>query len=349
MRRLYALLLIAAFVVSTAPSMGLATSADRLRLAVDSDSGSSRMAAIGFGSLVRLQDLGFELDTTLVRSGASVLDGLATEGADLAILDAESITDESLLDQSEFRAVMRYWTSDSAQANGSEAQNGGYMLVSDASVPAERIEAFLDAALEDEITLRAVRIDIDRLTPEASLSDFPLAAHDGVVNYLRGKGIEPPDGPDVLAALDEAPEIEPAPWRPQAKPELTVANLVPDRLDEAKSSRPQRSFTLYFDTGEASIDKSGFKSVAAACEFAATLPKARFVISGHADTVGTDASNTVLSSQRAQSVADAIRNDPRFREVLSVVEFGERSLAVATDDNVAEPKNRRVEITVYEE
>lgn len=349
MRRVYGFLLIAVFVVSAVPSMGLAKPKDHLRLSVASDSGLSRMAAIGFGSLVRLQELGFELDTTLVRSGASVLEGLATHEADLAILDLESISDKALSDTSELRAVMRFWASDNAKGRDQDGQKGAHILVADAAVPAGRIEAFLDAALQDEITLRTVRIDIDRLAPEVSLSDLPVAAHDGVISYLRSKGIEQTNGTVAEAAHGVATDIEPAAWRPQERPKTPVADRGLASLDEVRTSRSQRSFTLYFDTGDASIDKGGFKSVAAACQFAATLSKARFVISGHTDTVGSDVFNNDLSSQRAHSVANAIRNDPRFREVLSLVEFGERRLAIATDDNVAEPMNRRVEITVYEE
>ena len=120
------------------------------------------------------------------------------------------------------------------------------------------------------------------------------------------------------------------------------ANVVPVK----ESSAPGRSFTLYFDTAEAQLDRSDFKSVAEACKFAATLPNARFIISGHTDTVGSDAYNQGLSRKRAHVVANAIRNDPRFREALNVVEFGESKLAIATGDGVNEPMNRRVEISV---
>jgi OOP family OmpA-OmpF porin len=70
------------------------------------------------------------------------------------------------------------------------------------------------------------------------------------------------------------------------------------------------------------------------------------VISGHTDTVGSEAYNDQLSTERAAAVAAAIRNDPRFRDALSLVDFGERKLAVATEDEVAESMNRRVEIQV---
>jgi flagellar motor protein MotB len=58
--------------------------------------------------------------------------------------------------------------------------------------------------------------------------------------------------------------------------------------------------------------------------------------------------NTYLSRLRAQSAAKAIENDPRFREALSVIEFGEAIPAVPTADEVPEPMNRRVEIIVVQ-
>lgn len=108
----------------------------------------------------------------------------------------------------------------------------------------------------------------------------------------------------------------------------------------------EKSFTVYFGFDEAALDPAQIPTVAQACEFASTLPAAQFVLAGHADTVGPTTYNDGLSRARAESVAAAIRNDPRYREALNVIQFGERELAVPTPDEVEEPRNRRVVITV---
>ncbi len=67
---------------------------------------------------------------------------------------------------------------------------------------------------------------------------------------------------------------------------------------------------------------------------------------GHTDRVGTVPYNDALSLRRA----DRVRNDlvqlgiPSDR--ITVAGRGEREPIVATEDEVPEPRNRRVEITV---
>ena len=107
-----------------------------------------------------------------------------------------------------------------------------------------------------------------------------------------------------------------------------------------------KSFTVYFDFDKAELSGEQMGAVAAACQYASTLPSASFVLAGHTDTLGPDIYNQSLAQSRADAVAAAIRSDERFRDALSVIEFGEQQLAVATGDEVWEPKNRRVVITV---
>lgn len=352
MRNISLLLLFAVSGIGWLPAKGFSATAeggegrvpDVLQLAIASDDAASRIAAIGFSSLVRLRQLEFSMDTVWARSSAGVLESLRSDGTDLAILNQKAVDPLALDGDENVRAVMKYWMVD---AQGDEPE--GQILVARASVSGERIEAFIDAALHDQVTLRAVRIDLARLTPEDALAELPFAPHDGVLSYLRSQGLEPPKAPAAVSLktpLSVSKGNAELPRSKAIRPEVLGAIAA---LEQAKQSRPHRSFTLYFDTGDSAIDRDDFKSVAEACQFAATLPSARFVISGHADTVGSDAFNDILSSRRASAVADAIRNDPRFREALSVVEFGEQKLAVATGDGVDEPMNRRVEITVFAE
>jgi len=65
-------------------------------------------------------------------------------------------------------------------------------------------------------------------------------------------------------------------------------------------------------------------------------------LAGHTDTVGTDAHNFGLSMQRARAIALWFRQ--RGLSIAVAYEgFGESALLVKTADEVAEPKNRRVE------
>lgn len=67
---------------------------------------------------------------------------------------------------------------------------------------------------------------------------------------------------------------------------------------------------------------------------------------GHTDTMGRKEYNDVLSFRRAKAVAAILLRegvDPSFIEIAS---HGKENLLVPTGDQVPEPRNRRVEITV---
>jgi outer membrane protein OmpA-like peptidoglycan-associated protein len=74
------------------------------------------------------------------------------------------------------------------------------------------------------------------------------------------------------------------------------------------------------------------------------------VITGYTDTVGTDDYNDKLSQDRAETVKLALL--PILAEYgvtadsVTAVGRGKRELAVPTADNVFEPRNRRVEVTI---
>jgi OmpA-OmpF porin, OOP family len=70
------------------------------------------------------------------------------------------------------------------------------------------------------------------------------------------------------------------------------------------------------------------------------------VVIGHTDTVGSAAFNDTLSRQRAEVVRSALVARGIAADRIVVVGRGERELVVITADNVAEPRNRRVEIQV---
>ncbi len=66
----------------------------------------------------------------------------------------------------------------------------------------------------------------------------------------------------------------------------------------------------------------------------------RLYVGGHTDTVGSLADNRELSQKRAQSIAQYFKSNG-ISIPIYVRGFGEELLAVKTEDNVAEQKNRR--------
>ena len=68
---------------------------------------------------------------------------------------------------------------------------------------------------------------------------------------------------------------------------------------------------------------------------------------GHTDTIGTRDYNYQLSLRRARKVADMLVKQGVDRKMLDIESHGEDNLLVKTGDQVREPRNRRVEITVW--
>lgn len=69
-------------------------------------------------------------------------------------------------------------------------------------------------------------------------------------------------------------------------------------------------------------------------------------ISGHTDSTGTNEFNLKLSSDRARTIKKLLTQHGFSPEKMEVSSHGERNQLVPTANNVAEPKNRRVEIIV---
>ena len=68
---------------------------------------------------------------------------------------------------------------------------------------------------------------------------------------------------------------------------------------------------------------------------------------GHTDTAGRAEQNDALSLQRAKAVSRLLDSAGLSADRLQVSGRGERQLLVPTPDETPEPRNRRVEITVY--
>src|SRR5262245_15559991 len=116
----------------------------------------------------------------------------------------------------------------------------------------------------------------------------------------------------------------------------------------ALAAQPIRpiSFLLYFLEGTDEYtpeSKVAFEKVFAEV---ARRKAAEIAVIGHTDTVGTTEVNDALSLKRAARV----RNDFTGRGIptdsISIAGRGKRELIVPTADEVSEPRNRRVEISV---
>jgi outer membrane protein OmpA-like peptidoglycan-associated protein len=107
------------------------------------------------------------------------------------------------------------------------------------------------------------------------------------------------------------------------------------------------SFTLYFVFGRDELTPDSQQILAQVAAEIGRRPAAEVVVIGHTDRVGSVERNDALSIQRAERVRrDIVQQLGIAADRLQVAGRGEREPIVPTEDEVAEPRNRRVEITV---
>lgn len=109
---------------------------------------------------------------------------------------------------------------------------------------------------------------------------------------------------------------------------------------------PPATFLLYFETGTDRLTGESRDFLPRALDDVRRRPAVEVTVIGHTDRVGSSEINERLARARAATVAEelfALGIDRRRVEVRS---FGERDPLVPTADNVPEPRNRRVELSI---
>jgi len=108
-----------------------------------------------------------------------------------------------------------------------------------------------------------------------------------------------------------------------------------------------RSYLVFFDFNKSDLTPQAVQIVNQAAANAGPAKVTRLTVTGHTDTVGSDAYNMRLSRRRAESVAAQLEKDGIPSSEIEIVAKGKRDLLVPTADGVKEPQNRRVQI-VYD-
>lgn len=145
--------------------------------------------------------------------------------------------------------------------------------------------------------------------------------------------------------------------RPFASAELRNGSLAAAQTDAeavrkiygsllAQQPARPRSFTVQFEANGSRLAPSAEPVITAMRAALAALPAAEVVITGHTDRVGTVEANDRLSLVRAETVREILVGAGLARAGITVVGRGEREPVVPTADEVAEARNRRVEIKI---
>jgi outer membrane protein OmpA-like peptidoglycan-associated protein len=106
-----------------------------------------------------------------------------------------------------------------------------------------------------------------------------------------------------------------------------------------------KSYLVFFDFDRSDLTPQAVAIVGQAAHNAGPAKVTRLEVTGHTDTVGSDAYNMRLSRRRAESVAAELEKDGIPAGEIAIFAKGKRDLLVPTADGVKEPQNRRVQIT----
>ncbi len=144
------------------------------------------------------------------------------------------------------------------------------------------------------------------------------------------------------ASTTVAPGTAPAP--PTEMSEADVKRIFGAAL--AVQPPAPAHFTLYFEFDSDELTAESRKLVSDVQNTVKSYPAPQVSVIGHTDTRGAATANIGLGLRRANVVRMRLIEAGLDASAINVTSHGEATLLVPTADDVSEPKNRRVEITV---
>lgn len=163
--------------------------------------------------------------------------------------------------------------------------------------------------------------------------------HVGAVTVTDGVNTEVLDQAYAAARVREPGRLE---------RDTATAQEVRQVFGAALDAQPLRpvSFILYFVEGRDVLTSDSEVALRAMLAEVARRPAPEIVIVGHTDRVGSLTFNDALSLQRAERVRAELLGLNVAADRIQVAGRGEREPLIPTADEVPEPRNRRVEVTV---
>jgi outer membrane protein OmpA-like peptidoglycan-associated protein len=159
-----------------------------------------------------------------------------------------------------------------------------------------------------------------------------------VSNEAGSRVISEPGSATMVKSLNEAP----------SEPFVMSQETIKQNFGNALSVLPEPPlhFTLYFHTGTTIITAESRRLLKELLPKIATRKTSEVTVVGHTDRVGTRKMNYKLGLDRAQEIRDLLVSQGIDPKVIEVTSHGEDNPLVKTEDDVPEPKNRRVEIVI---
>jgi outer membrane protein OmpA-like peptidoglycan-associated protein len=155
-----------------------------------------------------------------------------------------------------------------------------------------------------------------------------------------------PGGERLLSEPRQAVRVErgSAPGKPFVMPEKEVKALFGPTLEALP--KPPLRFILYFEHDTASLTKKSLAEVKDVLRTIRDRDPVDISVVGHTDTLGSKNYNYQLSLERAKVVAALLAEEGVDPAIIDITSHGKDNPLIPTGDQVSEPRNRRVEVTV---
>jgi len=124
---------------------------------------------------------------------------------------------------------------------------------------------------------------------------------------------------------------------------------IQERYQSTIAATPHQvtNYILYFESGSSVLTSTSVEKIPSILDDIRSRKVYEAYVVGHTDTVGSNDANHNLGLQRANIVKDIFKQQFSYQGEILVTSQGEGSLLIPTEDNIDEPKNRRVEIEIH--
>ncbi len=171
-----------------------------------------------------------------------------------------------------------------------------------------------------------------------------LEEEDGSVGSIV---VENEAGSQVIDTPQEVTQVASATSAP-SEPETITEQEIEETWGATIRANPlqPKTFILYFIVGTNNLTNESVQQLPEILESIKEFPAAEVAVVGHTDRTGTQRRNAQLALQRAETIRDLLIAEGLDPALIQVDSHGENNPLIETADNVPEPRNRRVEVTV---
>lgn len=163
----------------------------------------------------------------------------------------------------------------------------------------------------------------------------------GAISVSNDKGQRSLDKTGYAIGIDD-------PAAPPSEPFVVSEETVNKTFGAAMALTPEPpiTFLLYFTPGTSELTKESAEKLKQVLPAVTARKYPTISVTGHTDRVGQEQFNAELAYKRAMEIRDLLVREGIAQTTIEVRSHGENNPLIPTEDEIDEPRNRRVEVIV---